>query len=435
MRIPKAVRLTAWRAAVVIFLLSLFIRLAILGLVVTPHLVKDENELGRIATEVALHHQFANPYVTPTGPTAHGAPLYPLIQSVWIVLFGDTSTAGLCAAILNIVFSAIAAALMPALAAQCRIPLSVGILAGLFQAAVPVSALRELSFFESTFVAMLLVIASLITIRTFANASFSIRSALGYGLFWGLVLLASPVTVLVFAGFLLVGFHFFFQRRQNRSYAVFALTAIVSAGLVLVPWTVRNYLTFGSLFFVRDDFGLELKVSNNSDATPLMDDNISLSYFQRMHPFFSAEEAQLVRSLGEREYNRRALGAGLRWIEDHPTQFLNLSARRFTIFWFMLGWPPWKGVVLIPMVLLGLAGCVRMSRRHPVTGWTIACIPICFPLVYYVVQTSSRYRFPAYWTVSFFAFYALVTYFRPEEFCDARVAGRIGGDTRSARVP
>jgi hypothetical protein len=434
MPIPKPAWLTPWRAAVFIFLLSFFIRLAILVLVVTPHPVKEENELGRIATEIALNHQFANPYVTPTGPTAHGAPLYPFIQSLWIVQFGDTATAGTCAAILNIVFSAIAAALMPALAAQCRIPLSVGILAGLFQAAVPVSALRELSFFESTFLAMLLVIASLITIRIFTDASFSARSALGYGVFWGVVLLASPVTVLVFWGILLVGFHFFFQRRRNRSFAVFAFIAIVSAGVTLAPWTVRNYLTFGGLFLVRDDFGLELKVSNNSAATPLMDDNISLSYFQKMHPFFSAEEAQLVRSLGEREYNRRALGSGIRWIEDHPTQFLNLSARRFTIFWFMLGWPPWKGVVLIPMVLLGVAGCIGMIRRHPVAGWTIACIPVLFPLVYYVVQTSSRYRFPAYWTVSFFAFYALVTYFRPEESYDAHVLGRIGDNARSAKV-
>jgi hypothetical protein len=435
MPIPKLAWFTPWRAAVVIFLLSFFVRLAIFVLLVTPHPVKEENELGRIATEIALHHQFANPYATPTGLTAHGAPLYPLIQSVWIVLFGDNATAGLFAAILNIVFSAIAAAVMPALALQCRIPVSVGILAGLFQAAVPVSALRELAFFESTLVAMLLVIASLITIRIFGNASFSVRSALGYGVFWGLVLLASPVAILVFAGFLLVGFHFFYQRARNHSYAVFAFIATVSAGLTLAPWTVRNYLTFDGLFFVRDDFGLELKVSTNSEASPLMDDNISLPYFQRMHPFFSAEEAELVRSLGEREYNRRALRSAFDWIESHPHQFLMLSVRRFTVFWFMPGWPPWKGVVLIPMVLLGVAGSVQMIRRHPVAGWTIASIPILFPPVYYIVQTSSRYRFPAYWTVSFFAFYALITYFQPEESEDAEAPGRIGDDARSAKVP
>jgi hypothetical protein len=282
---------------------------------------------------------------------------------------------------------------------------------------------------------MLLVIASIVTIRIFNSASFSVRSALSYGVFWGIVLLASPVTVLVFGGFLLVGFHFFFQRQRNRSYAVFALVAIVSAGVTLVPWTVRNYLTLGGFFFVRDDFGLELKVSNNSDASPLMDDNISLPYFQKMHPFFSTGEAQLVRSLGEREYGRRALHEGIDWIESHPTQFLILSVRRFTVFWFMLGWPPWKGIVLIPMVLLGGAGCARIIRLHPVAGWTLACIPVLFPLVYYVVQTSSRYRFPAYWTVSFLASYALLTWFRPEESGQANAPGAFGDTARGGKVP
>lgn len=420
MPIPKPVWLTPWRAAVVIFLLSFFTRLAVFLLVVGPHPVPSDTELGRIMTEIGLHHQFANPYKTPSGPTAHVAPVYPLIQSLWITLFGNTVMAGIYAAVVNIVFSAVASALLPALAAQCRIPLTVGILAGLFQAALPVSARQELSLFESTLVAMLLVMASLITVRIFTTASFSVRTAFVYGVFWGLVLLASPITILVFAGTLLVGFHFFFQNARNRSYAVFAIIAVASAAMTLVPWTVRNYRAFGTLFFIRDDFGLEMKVSNNSEASPLMDDNLSLPYFRHIHPSDSPEEAQLVRAVGEREYNRRALRSAFDWIKSHPGQFLMLTVRRFTVFWFMLGWPPWKAIFLIPMVFLGVAGCIQMIRRHPVAGWTIASIPILFPLVYYIVQTSSRYRFPAYWTVSFFAFYAVVTYFQPEE---SRVAG------------
>ena len=413
MLIPKPAWFTQWRAAVVIFLLSFFIRLAIFLLIVGPHPIPTENELGRITTELGLHHQFANPYDSPTGPTAHAAPVYPIIQSLWVVLFGNTLAAGVCAALLNIVFSAVASALLPALALQCGVPVSVGILAGLFQAVFPVSAVQELAFFDATLVAMLLVVASLVTVRVFNRSAFSISSACGYGILWGLVFLASPVTVTVFSGFLLVGFYFCF-RRLRQSYTIFAGVAVLSAFLTILPWTIRNYVALGGFFFIRDDFGLEMKVSNNDEASPLMDRNIILPYFHRMHPFLSAEEAQVVRAAGEREYNRRALRSAFAWIKDHPTQFLTLSIRRFTIFWFMLGWPPWKGVILIPMVFLAAAGCVRMIRLHPISGWTLASIPILFPPVYYLVQTSSRYRFPAYWTVSFFAFYAIVSYFQPE---------------------
>jgi hypothetical protein len=419
MLILKPAWLRPWRAAAVIFLLSFFVRIAIYLLVVGPHPVSADTELGRIATEIGLHHQFANPYKVPTGPTAHAAPVYPIIQSVWIAVLGNTLTAGICAVILNIVFSGIAAALLPALAAQCGIPVSVGILSGLFQAALPVSAFQELLFFDATLVAMLLVLASLITVRIFTEASFSVRSAFGYGVFWGLVLLASPVTVPVFAGFLLVGAYLSFNRARGRSYAVFAVIALVSAGLTLVPWTVRNYLAFGHLFFIRDDLGLELKVSNNNEATPLLDDNISLPYFFKMHPSYSQEEAQVVRTVGEIEYNRLALHSASGWIRDHPKQFLLLTVRRATTFWFMLGWPPWKGLIIIPMVFLAAVGCIQMLRRHPIAGWTIASIPILFPPIYYVVQTSSRYRLPMYWTVSFFAFYAVVSYFQPEGLQDA----------------
>ena len=431
---PKVAWFTPWRAAVVIFLLSFFTRLAIYLLFAGPRPIPSDTELGRIATEIGLHHQFANPYKTPTGATAHAAPLYPLIQCVWIALFGNTLTAGICAALVNIVFSSVASALLPSLALQCGIPVSVGILAGLFQAAFPVSALQELSFFDATLVAMLLVVASLVTIRIFTRSSYSVLSAFGYGMLWGLVLLASPVTMTVFAGFLLVGFYFSF-RRLRRSYGIFAGIALLSAFLTVLPWTIRNYFAFGEFFFIRDDFGLEMKISNNSEASPLMDVNLTLPFYLEMHPSDSPEEAQVVREVGEREYNRRALHTAFEWIKGHPAQFLKLSFRRLTIFWFMLGWPPWKGVILVPMVLLAVAGCVRMVSRHPVAGWTIASIPILFPPIYYIVQTSSRYRFPAYWTVSFLAFYALVTHFQPEGSRVAMASGRVTDDTRPAKVP
>ncbi len=284
-------------------------------------------------------------------------------------------------------------------------------MAGMFQA-VPFSALQELSFFESTFVALLLVVTSLATVRIFTQASFAVRDGLGYGLLWGVVLLASPITVLVFAGCTLVGFFFNSRGPIRRTYVIFAAVSVSVAGLILLPWTVRNYLEVGGLFFVRDDFGLEMKVSNNSDATPLMDTNLSLPYFREMHPSDNPAEAQAVRAEGEKQYNRRALRTALAWISSHPTQFLTLTVRRFLGFWFTLGWPPWKGIVLIPMVLLAWAGCMGLIRMNPIAGWMLATIPILFPIAYYVIQTSTRYRFPAFWTVPFFASYALVSYFR-----------------------
>jgi hypothetical protein len=433
MWIPKTSWVTPWRSGLIIFSLAFLLRIAIFLLVIGPHPIPSNTELGRIATEVGLHHQFANPYKIPTGPTAHTAPLYPMIQSVWVTLFGNTQIAGTCAVFLNVMFSALAAALLPALAAECRIPVYAGVLAGLFLA-MPVSALQELSFFEATLVALLLVVASVTTVRIFTHASFSLWNAIGYGVLWGVVLLASPIAVSVFGGCLLVGLWLNWKGGARRSYLVFAGISLLAATATLLPWTVRNYRELGGLFFVRSDFGLEMKVSNNSDASPLMDTNLSLPYFLAMHPSDNPEEAKAVREVGEKEYNRRALTVALDWIRTHPTQFLSLSVRRFLVFWFTPGWPPWKGLIVIPIVLLAWAGCIRMVLLHPVAGPTLATVPVLFPPVYFIVHTSSRYRFPAYWSIPFFASYAVVSYLRRHRTlrCGFDVSGRV---VRKAKVP
>ena len=75
--------------------------------------------------------------------------------------------------------------------------------------------------------------------RTIYKApTFTIWTAIGYGLFSGVALLISPVLLLTLIAFLV--FTVRLGLRMPKAYALWLVGIIVTAGLVLLPWAVRN---------------------------------------------------------------------------------------------------------------------------------------------------------------------------------------------------
>jgi hypothetical protein len=81
-----------FRVASLCFLLAVALRLALLfgtGL----YLKRDRTEMASEAVAFTRTREIANPYMAlPTGPTAHVAPLYPMLMGVVYRLFGDGET-------------------------------------------------------------------------------------------------------------------------------------------------------------------------------------------------------------------------------------------------------------------------------------------------------------------------------------------------------
>ena len=76
------------RVAAGIFLLAFGVRMAAIfwsGLYRQPIAF---NEMELIGRSLAEHNTFANPYRIPTGPTAHGALIYPLLLSLIFRVWG-----------------------------------------------------------------------------------------------------------------------------------------------------------------------------------------------------------------------------------------------------------------------------------------------------------------------------------------------------------
>jgi hypothetical protein len=88
-----------------------------------------------------------------------------------------------------------------------------------------------------------------------------------------------------------------------------------------------------------------------------------------------------------------------KWIYGHPDRFARLTAQRVALFWFPdPGHATRSAYAVWAITALSLPGIVLMARRRvPATVYILAVWTL-YPLMYYVVVSGDRYRFPLLWT-------------------------------------
>lgn len=410
-------RARLWILCASIFILALALRLGAIFFGVGR--LYQEPDLGyeceNIARNLAATGEFANPYWTPTGPTAHSAPAYPFLLSLAFRLAGEGEGGRQAGMVLNALLASLAYALLPALAATAGLPFVVGIAAALAGALVPFRLLSELmpSAAGAPLRALTWIALHVLTFAWFGRGPATARRWLAYGACWGVAFHVDPVLLPACLFWLVL-----LARRERRQWAVPALPRLamtfVGAALVLLPWTLRNRSQLGGWVFVRSNAGLELAVSNNDFARPIIPNELvpaepSVSRnWMNSHPIGSEKHRAEIRTLGEAAYNRARLNEALDWIRRNPRRFAVLSLQRVRYFWFYPGMGKrWRNAILFPMVVLAAWGLFRMLKRHRFAGLLFLGDWVAYPLTYYFVQVSIRYRYPIEWTVLFLCCYAV----------------------------
>ncbi len=247
----------------------------------------------------------------------------------------------------------------------------------------------------------------LLTLKSWRNVRFDSPTALVNGLGWGVTILFNPIFLAVLVGVLVIG-GIRFVKISGHLYLRYAAVLAVTCGAVLAPWTIRNLRVLGSLTPIRDNFGLELYVSNNDKAKPTLADNLAPGGVMTViHPFFNCTEAAQMKSEGELEYNREKMRSAFVWIRAHPKNFFKLSLMRFIYFWFTPYRPRAKAVGLGIMTVLGIVGGALMLQRERSVGILLFTVWIIYPLTFYFIQADGRYRYPIDWTFLLLAVYAI----------------------------
>jgi hypothetical protein len=368
-----------------------------------PRPGRELNELELVAQSLALHGSFANPYLHPTGPTAHVAPAVPLLLGVVYALLGIGWQAELVKRFLAALVCSVQYALLPRVAVALRLPRLTGAIAGLLAALIPYKGFVETtdSSWEQPYVALALVLLFLHTIKTWQQPL--PNGAVLRGCLWGLATLISPMLGLVFAAVLL--YEIIALNRRAQLAAVLLAFAAVQA-----PWIARNWIQLHGLVLSRSNFGIEFRLSDAPDSSALMEDNVSHGLLDRYHPAHSEAESQRVRDMGEAAYNRDELRLAAQDIRRDPGHFLRLTLERVWRFWLEPSRRLKSTLATTFVTLLGFAGLWMLPRGAGVK--LVWLILLSYPLVYYLVQVDRRYRYPVEWIFIPPAIHALAMIYR-----------------------
>jgi 4-amino-4-deoxy-L-arabinose transferase-like glycosyltransferase len=419
------------RASLLIFVMAFVLRAAMLVVQpeskilygrLSPEGLRSGDEGINIAVSLARSGEFADPFSLPTGPTAHVPPLFPAITALIFYIFGTQLAGGLARDLLTITGYALTFAFMPRMARLLRLGRNTGILAGAVCACFPFFRSSEVFTGRDEWLAALLLMC-LTAVAFELTVRVRWKLALAYAAGWSLILYVQPATIPVFLvqAALLVALGDRAARAARIRVCAFTLVAMV---ICASPWVVRNRRRLGGWTLMRDNFGLELRVSNGDGAMGAQFQNQESGRFRLVHPMSSQTVARRVQELGELQFNRECLRIALDWIRNHPGRFLRLSAVRTFYFWMDV--PAWNLAFLGRMMVsvAALLGFVRMwaeGRRRQVL--LVAGVLCAYWPVYAVVQYSIRYVAPilfalflpaAYWAVR-----RLATSARPDAWATA----------------
>jgi hypothetical protein len=183
---------------------------------------------------------------------------------------------------------------------------------------------------------------------------------------------------------------------MKRRAAAYSCALAVALCLVVSMWVMRNDLALGAPV-LRTNFGMTVYASNNDCAVASLRAAEDDGCYEAHHPNTSREEARLVRTLGEVGYDRKRTADTVNWMTSHPGRFRRLTLERVWDFWFPSPVKSPSSAVVWLVTWLSIPGLILMAwRREQATFFVLAVLTV-YPLMYYIVVSDARYRYPILW--------------------------------------
>lgn len=341
-----------------------------------------------IAKNLASHGSFANPFeVFQTGPTAANPPLYPLLLAILMKTFRLPALVVAMAAAGNIIMNALTASLLPRVSALFFDDWVPGVIAAAFWlASAQLMPAWDVSYTTAGLLIFFLLSASL---APEARRSFSI--SLWMGTVAGLLFLLNPASLLITVPWM---FYLISRRRMVLKEAAILLTALTLIGFA---WMARNHRQLGA-YVARTNLGFNVYCSNIDCAkSSLLAERLNGCHLAH-NPNVNLAEAKMLQSMGEVGYDHKRLADAKIWIETHPRRFAVLTFERFRDFWFPPLQPqPYASCVIWAATILSIAGLFLILRRRQPLAWFVLAVLLVYPLLYYIVASDVRYRYPVLW--------------------------------------
>jgi 4-amino-4-deoxy-L-arabinose transferase-like glycosyltransferase len=347
-------------------------------------------EMGRIGRSIALGHGFSSPYEGNTGPSAWEPPLYPFLIGGVFKIFGIYTFASAWVLLgINSVFTTLTT--IPIFWIAYRtFGERVANWSAYVWALCPYVWYWGIHWiWDTTFTPLVLACLFLLALQLQEWPGW--RGWVLFGALYGVGALGNP-TMLAFLPFCGL---WIWRQRYRRGLASLLGVVLSSAAffLVLSPWLIRNYEAFGRFVFIRDDFGLQLRLGNGPGA-----DGMLMPYLQ---PNLNKLELEKFQRMGELAYAAECKRIAFDWIRANPGRFAVISLKRFFYFWNGVPRPTssaapvdFRSSAFLATSVLAIWGLARAVRQKRPGAWLFAGLVLTYPTVYYFVFPHARYRHP-----------------------------------------
>jgi hypothetical protein len=380
---------SSFRAFIVIFLLGFSVRVFLLAQVPERWILpNDRMEDTAIATSLVERGEFADPYMFPTGPTAHLPPLVPGILAFFWTVFGMGLSGGYAARLFSITAISTLYALVPWLGGRLGLSREAGVLGGIAGSLIVVGPGNG-----EEIAGLFIGLMAIVFLRRWTSGLGSFAGSVLVGVASGVAYHLQPVLLPVVLGWM--AFELWWCRDRRKWLLSGAM--VLGMAVACAPWGWRNYRAFDEVFFIRGNLGLELRMGNHEGATGHLEKNVrAIDEYQ--HPRSNPVEARLVQELGEAEYMRRAKAEAVDWITTNPSDFLVVTASRTVQFWLGPLHQPALALAVTALTILALLGGWYSLPGMTLPQRAALLTPLlCYPLAYYVIIYMPRYRVPLDW--------------------------------------
>lgn len=181
--------------------------------------------------------------------------------------------------------------------------------------------------------------------------------AVGLGILFGLLLLNKFSNIVMFPCLLVWAFLTVSASSIKRLLLIVIM--IVIAGLVLLPWTLRNYRIVGFLVPVNTNGGWTFYLGNNPHTAQnltALEQGTSNGWIPPKEVFEPFTDLDFTDT---QAYERRAVQLAIAFILNHPDAFLSLAWRKLRIFWsaypHILDKLTWYPLAFVSLIGIGLS--------------------------------------------------------------------------------
>lgn len=386
----RNIRKLLWLACAALFV-------AHLALCVTNHQPAVSAEDYQIASNLVAGNGYSQDGIQ---PTAIKVPVFPLILSVLIALFGTSNVLAIQ------IFQSALMSLVPIVLYNIGSELGykrVGLLAAFVFLLHPSYLYYPLRIEVTNLAVPLSAAWTWMFIRTFRDAK-RVSIAL-YGLASGLLILTQPMMGLL----ILASLIFFAIRRRNVGHLAIVATLI---GLVMTPWVARNYVVFHEIIPTKSCFWINIYsgffpkefAENISTAVP---DDDPMKRFYVIDPQLAGDifKERQGKSGEAMEPTYRAVT--LETIRNHPISYVAKTIVQLGLFFWVppsylndnspAVWVVRKAPVML-IDILSVIGLALLARRDRALAIALALILLSYGSLYAVsVVHFIRYKLDIEW--------------------------------------